>query len=100
MAAPVLCNGDTSTVCTWPPPSWHALAGAQAYKVTETPFVRILPLSYEEDYTDAAGQTHVLCTGNARCCGGGVWGDVMPAGERLLCLARLQEPSPFRVFCV
>ena len=41
---------------------------------------------YVKDYTDAAGRPHALCPGSDKCCGGGVWGDVMPAGKSLLLL--------------
>ena len=34
---------------------------------------------YMPDYTDDASNSHGLCTGAARCCDGGVWGDTVPS---------------------
>ena len=38
---------------------------------------------YTKGYTDELGQPHALCAGLEKCCGGGVWGDAIPAGTWL-----------------
>ena len=40
--------------------------------------------AYAMDYTDTSGQSYALCKGSEKCCGGGVWGDVIPTGAWLL----------------
>ena len=37
---------------------------------------------YAGNHTDGFGKVHVLCTGEDQCCAGGLWGDLVPAGER------------------
>ena len=36
-------------------------------------------MNYKPDYAGSEG-AHSLCTGSGKCCDGGVWGDVVPAG--------------------
>ena len=53
--------------------------GAVSFK---SPTTRELLVSdYAGDHTDGLGKVHALCTGENQCCAGGLWGDVVPAGE-------------------
>lgn len=68
------CGNPSIQTCSQRPPT-----------VSTDPYVPVQELfaNYAGDYTDALGQTHVLCTGSDECCEGGVWGDVIPSGKWL-----------------
>ena len=42
---------------------------------------QLLFSEYAGNRTDGLGTVNALCTGENQCCAGGLWGDVVPAGE-------------------